>query len=272
MPRRLSCLIAAIPLVVALSSAPSRAQGADSYYSGFEPSGDWLLSVDGQEQPKARIFDAQRGTLVLVLSSAFASPVLVQIGDRSVSTVDLMKVADRSDGRIDLLADAVLDRVGSFTIEGQDEAHFSVEGKQVVLKRNPWLLGLQKGEDVLAHSAAYQWRAKRFEPLADAISTLRGEKRKVRVLTFFGSWCPHCKEHLPLLLKVEQRLSDSHIQFDYYGLPSPFNNEPEAARWGVQAVPTAIVFVDGKEVGRIPAMEWSNPESALALILHPLKG
>jgi thiol-disulfide isomerase/thioredoxin len=272
MPQRTATIIAVAALAVASMSPTARAQGPDSYYSGFEPSGDWLLAVDGQAQPKARIFDVQRGTVILILSSEFDSPVLVQIADRSVSTVDLMKVANRSDGTIDLLADAVLERVGSFTIEGQDEAHFAVQGKQVVLKRNPWLLGPHTGEELLTHSAAYKWRANRYEPIAEAISKLRGERRKVRVLTFFGSWCPHCKEHVPLLLKVEERLADSRIRFDYYGLPSPFGDEPQATKWGVQAVPTTIVFLDDKEIGRIPDSGWSNPETALEVILHPPKG
>jgi hypothetical protein len=37
-------------------------------------------------------------------------------------------------------------------------------------------------------------------------------------------------------------------------------------------VPTAIVLVDGKEIGRIPNGSWASPEVALALLLHPPKG
>ena len=47
---------------------------------------------------------------------------------------------------------------------------------------------------------------------------------------------------MPLLLKVEQELAGSKIRFDYYGLPSGFGKEPEAVKYGIGGVPTAILI------------------------------
>jgi len=260
-----------LPLSLSLALAASaRAQGADSRFSDFAPSGDWILVIDGVEKPKAKIYDSQRAGALLVRSADLDSPVLIDIAGRSVATLDLLKVYERPDGAVDLLADAVLAPAGTFDVVDRTSARFTLAGHEVVLKPHPWLLGAHNGVEVLDSSIGYQWRAKRYEPNAEAIAHLRKLKVKgdVRVLTFFGSWCPHCKEHLPLLLKTEQRLAGSKIHFDYYGLPSGFVGEPEATKWDVSGVPTAIVLVDGKEVGRIPNASWSSPEMALDVILN----
>ncbi len=262
----------AIAAVVAVGSLGAlHAQPADSYFSDFVPSGDWILSMDGVDKPAAKIYDSTRSQSLLIMSSDLESPVLLDIAGHTVATLNMLKVAEQPDGRIHLLADAVLAPAGAFDVLDGTSAHFKLGGHDLVLKPHPYLLGLHNGKEVLDSSVGYQWRAKHYEPDAQAIAHLRKEKRDVRILTFFGSWCPHCKEHLPLLLKVEQRVTGSHIKFDYYGLPSGFGNDPEARKWNVQGVPTSIVFLAGKEIGRIPGEGWSNPEIALDLILHPTK-
>jgi len=243
------------------------AQPSDALFRGFEPTGDWQLLVEGQEIPKARIYDSTRAQALLVLSSEFASPVLIDRAGRTVATLDLMKVAERGDGTIDLLADALLEPAGSLQV-GQTEGRFRIGGKAAVVRPQPWKLGQQLGADLLAADAGYRWRAGRYAADADALRALRAERRDVRVLTFFGTWCPHCRQHLPLLLDLERELEDAGIRFDYYGLPSPFNGEPEATKWGVTGVPTAIVLIGGREVGRIPNNGWTRPELALREILR----
>ena len=264
---KLLAFASTLTLGLAGATLPLRAQGADNVLRGFEPTGDWILKLDGQEVPKARVFDSQRAQAILILAPALPSPVLVDRSDRGVSVLDLMKVAERPDGSVDLLADAVLEPAGSYEIRNKTEAHFQVAGRAAALVARPWKLGPQTNAALL-ENPGYQWRAKRYEPDTAAIARLRGEKRDVRVLTFFGSWCPHCKEHVPYLLKIEQRLAGSKVRFDYYGLPTAMSTEPEAAKWKVDGVPTAILLVGGKEVGRIPTRSWANPELALDLILN----
>jgi thiol-disulfide isomerase/thioredoxin len=265
---RPSRLVLALAALLAGAAPALQAQGADNVLRGFEPTGDWTLKLDGQEVAKARIYDSQRAQAILILTSELPSPVLVDRAGRDVSVLDLMKVAERPDGAIDLLADAVLEPAGGYEIRNKTEAHFRVAGRAAALVPRPWKLGPQTHASLL-ENPGYQWRAKRYEPDAAAISRLRGEKRDVRVLTFFGSWCPHCKEHVPYLLKIEQKLAGSRIRFDYYGLPTTMSTEPEAAKWKVDGVPTAILLVGGKEVGRIPTRSWANPELALDLLLNP---
>jgi len=260
---RTAAVVAALALVTA---AGATAQPADALLRGFEPTGDWKLLVNGAEVAKAKLYDSQRAQALLILTSEFESPILIDKAGRAVATLNLMKVAQRPDGTVDLLADAVLEPASRLTAVDRVTAEFTVEGKRSAIRAVDWKLGPQDGPDLLQSNAEYRWRAGRYTPDAEMLDELKATKG-VRVLTFFGSWCPHCKEHLPALLEIERELGASGIDFDYYGLPSPFGDEPEARRWGIDAVPTAIVFVDGVETGRVASGYWTKPEAGLLAVL-----
>ena len=89
---------------------------------------------------------------MIVISGQFASPLLVDVSSRQVSALQLLKVSKRADGRIDLLADAVLDPVASITIAGT-EARFTVEGKAAVVKPSTYVLGPIQGAALLESNA-----------------------------------------------------------------------------------------------------------------------
>ena len=261
----LSALVALAAVVATTSAAV--AQTVDSLLADFEPSGDWLLTIDGQEKPKARIYYSKVARAILIRSADFPSPVLLDVPGRAVQTLDLMKVAERPDGSIDVLADAVLQPAGTLTVAGT-EASFAIAGKKAVLTEAPHQVGDRSGGQLLESSAWYRYSAAKYTPDPAALGRLRDEKRAVRVLTFFGTWCPHCKEHLPHLLKVEQLLEGAGIEFDYYGLPpTRVSEEIEAKKWGITGVPVGVVLVDGKEVGRISSTGWYAPERTLADLL-----
>ncbi len=259
------------PLLAAFcwaAAAPLAAQSAaaDAFLSGFQISGDYVVEIDGQEQPKAELYYSDRARSFLVRGSALPSPLLISPAAREVQSLDLMKVAVRQDGSIDVLADAVLAPEGAFRVEG-DSILFRASGKGFRLKPRPWLLGARTGEQMLDSNPEYRRRAEAYAPDAALVAKLAARPGQVRVLTFFGSWCPHCKKHVPMLIKVGQALADRGWTFDFYGVPSPIAGEPEADKHGVHGVPTAIVFVDGREVGRLPAALWPQPEAGLDQVL-----
>ena len=263
--------LAAAALLALLTALPIRlaaqAPVADALFKDFTPWSEWSLSVDGRSAPKARIYYAKLAQALLIRSAEFPSPVLVDLSGRTVATVDLMKVAERGDGAVDLLADAVLAPAGRLSV-GKEGAAFEVGGRRGELRATPHLLGARSGAEMLAHDAYYRFLADRFQPDPGALERLRAEARDVRVLTFFGSWCPHCRDHVPFLLKTEQALGRARVRFDFYGLPrTGMTAEPEAAKWGITGVPTSILLVDGREVGRIPNDGWSHPEQSLVRLL-----
>jgi thiol-disulfide isomerase/thioredoxin len=259
-------------LMLALAVPEARAQAAppDSVLRGFQRSGIRVLVVNGQEDKGAEIYLNESIPAYLIFPSAptALSPILLTPRAQTVETVSLAKVARQKDGSADLLADAVLTPQGGFKVEGE-KVTFTSEGKQVVLAPNPPLLGLKTNADLKAHHPEYARKAQAYTPDPAALQALRKTARPVNVRVFFGSWCPFCREHVPLLLKVQDQLGASgasKIHFEYYGMPHDFN-DPEIKRLNIRTVPTAVVTVDGREIGRMQAADWDVPEASLAKIL-----
>ncbi len=253
------------------ASASSAAQTvpADAVLRNFELSGDFVLAIDGKEQPKAEIYFSESARAYVLIAAEFPSPILVSAPTQSVDTIDLMKVSKQPNGVIDLLADAVFEPAGKYKVEGPN-IEFSYAGKKLRVSPRPYLLGKHTGPELLAYNPSYERKARNYTPDAGILKRLRAQKEPVRVLTFFGSWCPHCSTHVPLLLKVEQGLAGGKFQFEYLGMPkgAAFGDVPEAKQYKVTGVPTAIFFVGDKEIGRIPNAQWANPEVALDLQLN----
>ncbi len=243
--------------------AVASAQGADAM-RGCQRVSDYVLVVGGKESP-AEIYQCPRPAL-LVISSAFTSPVLLSPGSNSASTVNLMKIDKKPDGSLDLLGGAPLAALGPLEFV-DEEVRFKADGKSAALKPTPPLLGLRRADEVTAHNPEYVPRAAAYTPNAQAVAGLRKERRPVLVRIFFGSWCPHCREMVPHAIKLEQQLKGSQIHFEYFGLPPHFGTDPNAQKNAIQGVPTGIVYVDGKEAGRIVGDSWRSPETLLTTIL-----
>jgi hypothetical protein len=73
-------------------------------------------------------------------------------------------------------------------------------------------------------------------------------------------------------MKVATELEGSHINLEFYGLPQGWGQHPVAGPLKILAVPTGVVYVDGKEVGRITGNQWQTPEVSLNEILHQKTG
>jgi thiol-disulfide isomerase/thioredoxin len=261
-PLRLAvlALMAAIPL--GAQGVPSASPLRD-----FQMYSDYSLVIDGKPVPAAEIYLSEKIPALLILTSKLPSPVMLTPRTSRVESINLMKVSKQKDGSIDLFADAVAAPLGQFAMEGKNIA-FTIQKEKgtqkVVLVPKAPLLGLKKNADLKAYLPEYIRGAGNYTPNAAAVADLRKRSAPARVRVFFGSWCSHCRQHVPLLLKVEDEVRNPRIQFEYYGLP-PSLKDPEGQKAGVHAVPTGIVYVNGKEIGRID--NWNTPEVALDRIL-----
>ncbi len=254
---------AAVVLALAVVFAvPAAAQQADAVLRDFRPSGDYVVVIGGQEAPKAELYQSDVVPGFLIVASQLASPTLVLPREQSVQTVSFMKLLKRPDGAIDILADAELTPVGGFRIE-DEQVVFAVDGQQVALRQRPFLLGTQRLDDMLGYSPDYRRKAAAYTPDRGQVSALKAAGKPVKVRVYFGSWCGFCKEYVPKMLSVAQQLEGSNVAFEFYGLPEGFGEEPAAKRDDVHSVPTGIVFVGGKEVGRLEARDWTDPEGSL---------
>jgi thiol-disulfide isomerase/thioredoxin len=255
--------------LVASLAAPAVGQmiPAHATLRDFEPMGEYVLMLNGVPQPSVQIWKSQKGgSAVLITGTPLRDSLLIAPREREVQRFDPVKVAVGGDGRAFLLADVKLTRESAFTVEA-DEIVFTVEGKPARLKPKPYLLGLHAGRDLLTHDIGYDFLAKQYQPSPAVLRALRQTSQPVRVRVFFGSWCPHCHEMVPRILRVENALAGSSLRFEFYGLPAPFGDEPEAKRMGIRAVPTGVVYRGNQELGRIEGDEWSIPELAIKKIL-----
>lgn len=256
-------------LLLALALAlPALAQPpVDAVLKDFSRTGEYLLMIDGKPAPVHEIYKNDKLPAYLVLSPALPSAVLLTPGTSAVETVPAAKVVRQKDGSVGLAADVDPKAQGQLKLEGE-RVVFTADGRKGVLTPNPPLLGLKKAPVLKSHSPEYVVGARNYKPNAQALAALRKSAKPARVRVFFGSWCPHCRELLPHLLRVEEELTGSPIQFEYYGLPKG-GNDPEVKKYGIDGVPIGVVFVNGKEVGRLKGGDdWESPETRLNSILN----
>jgi thiol-disulfide isomerase/thioredoxin len=251
-------------MLLGFPGASVRAQNA-SMLSGFQSTHDYVLEIDGAVDTAAEIYFQQRLPGYLLLPSK-STPLLLVPRTREVRAVHIMKISRQSTGALDLAPDALWKSLGQFELRGTD-LEFTVDGKRLVLRQKPPLLGIKQAADLEAYDKRYRELATSYEPVAEALRALGAEQRDVRVRVYFGSWCPFCQQYLPRMVRVVHELQSSRVAIDFYGLPRDFSQDEITRTVNIRSVPTGVVFVDGKEAGRIQGEEWRAPETALRKIL-----
>lgn len=260
-------------LAALLAPLPAAAQGgvpADAVFQGFKPTGEFVFSLGGTDVKDAEIYQSDKAGAYLIIAPALASPLLINPRTQSVESLSFMKVQKNADRSIDLLADASFDQVSKITVTGQ-KVSFQVKGQAATLRARPPLLGLQTSESLKGYKTEYAFRSEEYKPDPALVAKLKAETRNVRVRVYFGSWCPVCGRLVPKVLKLASELKGSKVQIEYYGLPQPMSDDPITAKENLNGVPTAIVYVDGKEFGREDGHTLGQPEQALLNTLAGIK-
>ncbi len=261
----LAWILPAVALALGAQAATAQAP-ADALFNGFKRNGEFLFELDGQDLKHAEIYSSDRAASYLVIAPELASPLLINPRAGSVESVSFMKVAKRDDGTIDLLADASFNSLGAFRIAGQ-EIVFQVKGKGAKLKAKPPLLGGQNAESVKSYKPEYSRLAEQYMPEDRYLGNLREQDNAVRVRVYFGTWCPVCGRLVPRLLRLGDELAGSRVHFEYYGLPQPMSDDPVAKKEDLHGVPTAIVYLDDEEIGRLTGAELQTPEKSITRLV-----
>jgi len=260
-------LALAVAFVAAVGFADGSWAQASFAISDFEPVG-YMAKLDGRTLEGAEIFQSKAAGSFLILAADLPAPVMVRVRDGQVQTLNLMKVNRREDGTVELLPNATLANQGAFQVTADRTGiEFDVEGRRGELREKPPLLGSQNVDGLSAHSPEYRRSADSYSPSDPIVNKLKGQSEDVQVTIYFGSWCGACKQMVPRIMKVAEQLEGSKISFDFYGLPRGITSDPEAARVDIKAVPTGVIELDGKEIGRIEGEGWKIPELALNSLL-----
>ena len=251
-------LLLSLLTIASLGATTTQAQ------TGFFPDSTWMVEIDGA-MSEAEVFRAQSPAAMLVISDQLPEPVMLMLGAGSVSGVQLMKVARQQDGSVNVLANPFTRSFGTYQVNGAGVT-FSVDEHSVAILPKPPLVGMHPGSTLVEHDNAYGDRRDAYTPEQSAVSRLAAVD-PVTVRVFFGSWCPACGQLVPRILAVEEALGDSSVVFEYYGLPQGFAGDPEAGRFDVNQVPTAVLLRNGRQVGKLVGNELRQPEAALAQAL-----
>jgi thiol-disulfide isomerase/thioredoxin len=241
----------------------------DRSLRNFEASGDNLLVFDGKPIPDGQIYKNNKLPAYILMAPSLPSALLLRPHDRTVEIVPAEAISRQEDGSIGVLANSELKAVGEYKVAKDGSVTFDYQSRHIAISSKPALLGLHMAADLAANDPAYVRGAAKYEPNATAIAALRAPGSAVKVRVFFGSWCPHCQQNVPHIMKVEEALAGSRVSVEYFGLGRPPDGfkDPEALKMQISGVPTAIVYVGDKKVGRLIGEDWDAPEVELSRLV-----
>lgn len=281
-PRSLARCAVALALAAALPFAAHPTAQADGparheTLREFQPTGKFEWEPTEKTDKTTVLYFSVRAAAYILRGTGVAAPVLIRTATRTIESFGEDAVLPRDDGGIDLKADVKLKELGKFELEGMS-IKVAVEGLKGRLVPSTPVLGWHKAEDLLKHRPEYARDAKAYVPVASDLETLRGCKAEVRVFVYFGTWCSTCATVMGRVLRVEEELAKGckdgekpHFTVDYYGLPATPATwaDPEAVKYALDTLPTALVYVDGNLCSKLYAAELHRPEAALRNIIGP---
>ncbi len=261
-------ILDAAMLALVLWWAPGFADRASAQaFTGFEPNHQYVAQIDGQVAEDARLYWSARARSFLLVAPAFNEPALISPSGGRVSTVPVLSLAVQPGGTVDILSGAAITPASTLRMVGGSPT-FDLDGHEVTLVTKPDLLGWATPDDFIEYDRQYGIREAAYAVDEAAIAGLRKLPGPARLTVYFGTWCSHCQEKVPLAMKVARALEGSQVEIRFYGLPGDVVSDPLARRLNLRGVPTGVVTRGDVEVGRVQGNGWARPEVTLLNMLR----
>lgn len=261
--------------ILALATFPILAAAPAQYQklTSLSRMGSFIVEVDGAQDPKGRVYHSQQPPAFLIRSSLTDSDYVLYPRAYEVVSLDPKLVSEEVDGKVQVAADYSTQPVGQFTVGSERTVSLTADGHTIRLLPKGELLGYHSAQDIYDYDYRYVERARAYQPDAEVIKKLKTSPKKAQLTVYFGSWCPHCQMKVPHMLRVEQELKGTALEFIYYGIPPAprFAEDPEVKKYNIPHVPVGILRSNGKEVGRIDNVDWDKPEARIAELLQLAK-
>jgi thiol-disulfide isomerase/thioredoxin len=252
-----------VGLVVVMLAAGGLLWAEDSEW---QRSCRFAVQVDGSDTTSGAIYE-RRGTPDMLGKLADNSWFLLQPAQRRVLELKPGQVAVAQDAHTATLSGALPNDGGTVRLTPA-ALSFDVTGRWVKVLPTPPLIGEVTAEDFLDLCPDYQEAEVSYEPDTKMVSRLASADGSRSVEVFFGSWCPHCQQILPKLMKSLRLANNSKLQVKWIGLPRSFASEPHVKAREVRGVPTIIVLEEGRELGRFNGTEKVPVEASLANLVQ----
>ena len=138
---------------------------------------------------------------------------------------------------------------------------------------NSLRLGIISKQEILSGRTIYNHNYVEYVPKPDALEAIYKCSQPVEVKVIFGDWCKDSKKHVPAFIKTMEFADNKAIEVVYINVDRK-KKEPADLIHGLNivSVPTFIVFLNGKEVGRIVETPKVSVENDLADLLSSQTG
>lgn len=266
-PAPAAALLVAAGLFLAPSPARAEAVLCKANY-------DFSVEVNGEYPRNAVLYQSAESGLYFVDVPACKTGLVMDMKNRKVVAVPRDQIK-QADGTVTISDTPPAEATAyALAIDGPF-VRFTAEDQKVRILRcldRPPVVGAVEMDALLADRPEYREGMKEYTPKAESIATMAKYQRKVQIDAFFATWCPHCKEFMPKLLRVLSDTKNPNIRVNLYGVPKGFSQAqgPWQGR-SITGIPTIIVKIDGHEITRLGTMPGATPEMELAGIFDAVK-
>jgi thiol-disulfide isomerase/thioredoxin len=270
----LACFVCAVVALAWLVMAASPAAADDgSSSSRYLLTGHFQLRIDDRVQEDARVYRAESGAPeILVAGGDLPGPLLLTARERTIRDVDPEKLTFPGDGRqVAVIANGALGRQGPAKVTGQRLYFHLSGGRRGIVEPRDAILGRITVEQILEDLPEFARNVDAYQANVGQMRLL-STAEDAQVHVFFGTWCSHCEQIVPRMVKLQQELAGKGPEITYHGVPRRISEDPLARRLSVHAVPTAVVVRGGSlspdsVVARLSGGELERPERALSAAL-----
>jgi len=124
--------------------------------------------------------------------------------------------------------------------------------------------GLQEGEFGMAFSEYYR----NYKPDKAVIKQLRKLHKEAEITIVLGTWCSDAKKQVPRFFKILDQAKFNKQRITMICVNRDKEVEDiDIRKLGIQRVPTFIVYVKGREAGRIIEKPYQTIEKDLLMFL-----
>lgn len=249
--------------LLALAGGPARGATLE-----LAPTGQIQVRAKGAVDPEARVYRSLEPPLSMVVYAAtFRRPVFVTTVPRAARLVDPGRIReDAETGTIRLDTGGPQEDLLVVRVDGPNLV-VEQDGAGVALAAPEPVLGDRTLDEMTRLLPEYRRSAARYTPDAATLERLRRIDQPAELIVFFGSWCPHCEQMVPRLLRVLQDAGTLPLEVRFHGLPPGGAGDALANQYRITGLPTCVVRRGTTEVARLVDDDWDAPEKSLATAL-----